>query len=80
MKELSREQLIEEIKELELEVLDMFEVAFHFAGLDEKYFQDALELYEELMESISIDSEYNAKDIIKIIETIKNDNPQWFRN
>lgn len=75
-----KEQLLEEIRELELEILDMFEVAFYFAGLKEKHLQEALEYYEEIMESITIDSEYNAKDIIKIIETIKIDKPQWFES
>ncbi|MWV60908.1 hypothetical protein DCO58_12405 [Helicobacter saguini] len=74
-----KEQLLEEIRELELEILDMFEVAFYFAGLDSKHLQEAIEYYEEIMESITEDSEYNAKDIIKIIETIKIDKPQWFK-
>ena len=71
----------EEIRELELEVLDMFEVAFYFAGLKKEHLQDALEHYSDLLESIqdTKDIEYNAQTIIKIIETIKLDKPMWFR-
>lgn len=70
--------LQEEIQDLESQILDMFEVAFHFAGLQPEYIHEALKYYMEVMESQSDDLPYTAKTIIANILLIKQDRPQWF--
>ncbi len=72
------ESLHEEIQDLESQVLDMFEVAFHFAGLQSQYLHDALTYYMDVMESQDDDLPYTAQTIIANIMLIKHDKPQWF--
>lgn len=71
--------LLQEIQDLELEILDMFEVAFHFAGLMQEHLQEALEYYTTLIESYDDKVEYNAQSIIQVITQIQCDKPQWFK-
>lgn len=68
----------EEIQELESQILDMFEVAFHFAGLKPNNLDDALNYYMEIMESQDDDLPYNAQTIIANILLIRQDKPEWF--
>ncbi|AQQ59905.1 MAG: hypothetical protein SPJ83_01535 [Helicobacter sp.] len=68
----------EEIQELESQILDMFEVAFHFAGLKPSNLDDALNYYMEVMESQDDDLPYNAQTIIANILLIRQDKPEWF--
>ncbi|EEO24172.1 MULTISPECIES: hypothetical protein [Helicobacter] len=68
----------EEIQELESQILDMFEVAFHFAGLKPSSLDDALNYYMEVMESQDDDLPYNAQTIIANILLIRQDKPEWF--
>lgn len=75
---LDEQTLQEEIQDLESQILDMFEVAFHFAGLKPEYIHDALTYYMEVMESQSDDLPYTAKAIIANILLIKQDKPEWF--
>lgn len=70
--------LQEEIQDLESQILDMFEVILHFAGLQPEYLHEALTYYMEVMESQSDDLPYTAKTIIANILLIKQDRPQWF--
>ncbi len=76
--------LIEEIQDLESQILDMFEVAFHFAGLKEEYLQNALECYMQIMESQDElweeqpQLEYTPQVIIANILQVKDKNPKWF--
>ncbi len=68
----------EEIQDLESQILDMFEVAFHFAGLKPSNLHDALNYYMEIMESQDDDLPYNAQTIIANILLIRQDKPEWF--
>ena len=68
----------EEIQELEFQILDMFEVAFHFAGLKPSNLDDALNYYMEVMESQDDNLPYNAQTIIANILLIRQDKPEWF--
>ncbi len=71
--------LQDEIKQLELEVLDMFAVCFHFAGLNEQHLEDAIALYHSKIDENSQD-EYDSKNIIALIEEIKSENQHWFKD
>lgn len=68
----------DEIRDLESQILDMFEVAFHFAGLKPENLHNALDYYMEVMESQSEDLPYTAHTIIANILLIKQDKPEWF--
>ncbi|TLD82827.1 hypothetical protein [Helicobacter trogontum] len=72
--------LQDEIQDLESQILDMFEVAFHFAGLKPENLHDALNYYMEVMESQSDDLPYTAQTIIANILLIKQDKPEWFES
>lgn len=74
------DSLEEEIQDLESQILDMFEVAFHFAGLKEEHLHDALTYYMDIMESQDEDLPYNAKSIIANILLLKQDKPAWFQH
>lgn len=71
-------ELQEEIQDLESQILDMFEVVLHFAGLLPEYLHEALSYYMDVMESQDDDLPYTAKTIIANILLIKQDRPQWF--
>lgn len=70
--------LQDEIQDLESQILDMFEVALHFAGLKPEYLQDALTYYMNVMESQDDDLPYTSQTIIANILLIKQDKPKWF--
>ncbi|TLD95790.1 hypothetical protein [Helicobacter trogontum] len=72
--------LQDEIQDLESQILDMFEVTFHFAGLKPENLHDALNYYMEVMESQSDDLPYTAQTIIANILLIKQDKPEWFES
>lgn len=72
--------LQDEIQDLESQILDMFEVAFHFAGLKPENLHDAFNYYMEVMESQNDDLPYTAQTIIANILLIKQDKPEWFES
>ncbi|RDU66563.1 hypothetical protein CQA53_03605 [Helicobacter didelphidarum] len=74
------QDLLEEIQELELEILDMFEVIFHFINLKKERLQDALQYYMQILESQNENTPYNAQHIIEIIKIIQTQKPEWFSN
>lgn len=72
------QELREEIQDLESQILDMFEVALHFAGLQHEFLQEALNYYMEVMESQDDMLPYTPQTIIANIMLIRRDKPQWF--
>ncbi len=78
IKEQDNQELLEEIQDLELQILDMFEVAFYFAGIKDEYLQDALEYYMKIIESQDDSIEYTPQIIIANILQVKEKNPKWF--
>lgn len=65
--------MIEKINENELldEIITILMAALSLAGVRDDCMQEALKAYEDLIDKISDDEEYDYKSICKVIEMLK---------
>jgi DNA-directed RNA polymerase delta subunit len=69
-----------EIKELAMQLADMFRAALYFAGVKKDKMQDATSAYIEAIDEIFEDEEgeMGFEEIIKVIEHLKKSRPSLF--
>lgn len=74
----SHEQEELDIEELALEAIDMLGVALHFAGVKSENIEKAIDAYLEELDNLDEDTSYGQKEIIKVIQTLKNKRKDLF--
>lgn len=60
------------LQDLALEVMDMLAVALHFAGVKDQNIDKAIEAYSQELDSFDEDTPYGQKEMIEVIERLKN--------
>lgn len=60
------------LQDLALEVMDMLAVALHFAGVKDQNIDKAIQAYSQELDSFDEDTPYGQKEMIEVIERLKN--------
>ncbi|WP_394954429.1 hypothetical protein [uncultured Helicobacter sp.] len=70
------------IQELATQLIDTLSVALYYAGVKRDKLEDALESYEELLDSLEYDDEspYGIDEMIKTIESLRQSHKELFAN
>ena len=68
------------IQELAEQLIDTLSVALYYAGVKKEKLEDALELYEELLDSAEYDEEspYGIDEMIETIESLRQKHKDLF--
>lgn len=74
----SEEEKID-FEDLALEVIDMLGVALHFAGVKTENIEKAIDAYLEELDNLDEDTSYGQKEIIEVIQSLKNKRKDLFR-
>jgi len=71
-----------EIEELSTQLLDMLEVALHFAGIKKEHLKDSIEIYLNGIDEVfaNDDGEMGVEEIIQVINHVKKTKPELFRD
>lgn len=68
-----------DFEDLALEVIDMLGVALHFAGVKPENIEKAIDAYLEELDNLDEDTSYGQKEIIEVIQSLKNKRKDLFR-
>lgn len=68
-----------DLEDLALEVIDMLGVALHFAGVKSENIEKAIDAYLEELDNLDEDTSYGQKEIIEVIQSLKNKRKDLFR-
>lgn len=68
-----------DLEDLALEVIDMLGVALHFAGVKSENIEKAIDAYLEELDNLDEDTAYGQKEIIEVIQSLKNKRKDLFR-
>lgn len=68
-----------DFEDLALEVIDMLGVALHFAGVKSENIEKAIDAYLEELDNLDEDTSYGQKEIIEVIQSLKNKRKDLFR-
>lgn len=68
-----------DFEDLALEVIDMLGVALHFAGVKPESIEKAIDAYLEELDNLDEDTSYGQKEIIGVIQSLKNKRKDLFR-
>lgn len=68
-----------DLEDLAIEVIDMLGVALHFAGVKSESIEKAIDAYLEELDNLDEDTSYGQKEIIEVIQSLKNKRKDLFR-
>lgn len=68
-----------DFEDLALEVIDMLGVALHFSGVKKESIEKAIDAYLEELDNLDEDTSYGQKEIIEVIQSLKNKRKDLFR-
>lgn len=68
-----------DFEDLALEVIDMLGVALYFAGVKKESIEKAIDAYLEELDNLDEDTSYGQKEIIEVIQSLKNKRKDLFR-
>lgn len=68
-----------DLEDLAIEVIDMLGVALHFAGVKSENIEKAIDAYLEELDNLDEDTSYGQKEMIEVIQSLKNKRKDLFR-